>query len=212
VSISTTGVLARARKRADGPPRRIAWRPDLRRWISPVVLVAAWQVFSATGVLPPDKLSAPWTVVRAGLEVARSGELGDAFAVSLGRVGAGFALGAAAGVLLGIVSGLSRWGEALVDPPVQMLRTLPFLGLIPLFILWFGIGEETKIVLVALGVAFPLYLNVHSGIRGADPALVEASRALGFSRAERLWHVVRPARCPRRSSGCGSRSASPGSR
>ncbi len=196
VSISTTGVLAHARKRAAEPPRKPARRLDLRRWISPVVLLAAWQVASATGVLPPDKLSSPWTVVQAGIEVARSGELGAAFAVSLGRVGAGFALGAIAGVLLGIVSGLSRWGEALVDPPVQMLRTLPFLGLIPLFILWFGIGEETKIVLVALGVAFPLYLNVHSGIRGADPALVEASRALGFSHAERLWHVVLPGALP----------------
>ncbi|MGW5720119.1 ABC transporter permease [Amycolatopsis sp. NPDC003865] len=195
MSISTTGVLPRVRKHADAPPRK-RWRPDLRRWISPVVLVAAWQVFSATGVLPPDKLSSPWTVVRAGIEVARSGELGDAFAVSLGRVGAGFAIGAVVGVVLGIVSGLSRWGEVLVDPPVQMLRTLPFLGLIPLFILWFGIGEETKIVLVALGVAFPLYLNVHSGIRSADPNLVEAARALGFSRAERLWHVVLPGALP----------------
>jgi sulfonate transport system permease protein len=196
VSISTTGVLTRARKTAEAPPRRAWRRPDLRRWISPVVLVAVWQVAAATGVLPPDKLSSPWTVVQAGVEVARSGELGDAFVVSLGRVGAGFAIGAVVGVLLGIVSGLSRWGEALVDPPVQMLRTLPFLGLIPLFILWFGIGEETKIVLVALGVAFPLYLNVHSGIRGADPDLVEASRALGFSRAERLWHVVLPGALP----------------
>ncbi|WP_460443096.1 ABC transporter permease, partial [Amycolatopsis stemonae] len=133
MSISATGVLARARKRADEPPRRSVPRLDLRRWISPVVLLAAWQLASATGVLPSDKLSSPWTVVQAGVEVARSGELGDAFAVSLGRVGAGFAIGAVVGVVLGVVSGLSRWGEALVDPPVQMLRTLPFLGLIPLF-------------------------------------------------------------------------------
>jgi len=198
VSISTTGVLTRAEPATAGPPRpaKTRRRPDLRRWISPLVLIAAWQIAGVTGLLPPDKLSSPWTVLQAGIEVARSGELGDAFAVSLGRVGAGFALGAVAGVLLGIVSGLSRWGEALVDPPVQMLRTLPFLGLIPLFILWFGIGEETKIVLVALGVAFPLYLNVHSGIRGTEATLVEASRALGFSRAERLWHVVLPGALP----------------
>src|SRR5207237_3903892 len=114
VSISTTGVLTRVRKRAEGPPRANMRRPDLRRWISPVVLVAAWQAASTAGVLPPDKLSSPWTVVQAGIEVARSGELGAAFAVSLGRVGAGFALGLLAGVVLGVVSGLSRWGEALV--------------------------------------------------------------------------------------------------
>ncbi|MEV4598320.1 ABC transporter permease [Amycolatopsis sp. NPDC049253] len=201
MSISTTGVLARARKpEATGPPRPArrtsARRVSLRRWISPVVLVAAWQLASATGVLPPEKLSAPWTVLTSAFDLARTGELGNAFVVSLGRVGAGFAIGAVVGVLLGIVAGLSRWGEALVDPPVQMLRTLPFLGLIPLFILWFGIGEETKIVLVALGVAFPLYLNVHSGIRTADARLVEAARALGFTRGERLWHVVLPGALP----------------
>ncbi len=173
MSISTTGVLTRAEPATAGPPRpaKTRRRPDLRRWISPLVLIAAWQIAGVTGLLPPDKLSSPWTVLQAGI-------------------------GAVAGVLLGIVSGLSRWGEALVDPPVQMLRTLPFLGLIPLFILWFGIGEETKIVLVALGVAFPLYLNVHSGIRGTEATLVEASRALGFSRAERLWHVVLPGALP----------------
>ena len=134
--------------------------------------------------------------MQAGIEVARSGELGTRSRCRSAASAPGSRSAPSSGVLLGIVSGLSRWGEALVDPPVQMLRTLPFLGLIPLFILWFGIGEETKIVLVALGVAFPLYLNVHSGIRGADPDLVEASRALGFSRAERLWHVVLPGALP----------------
>lgn len=170
--------------------------PDLRRWISPVALIVLWQVTSATGLLPPDKLSSPWTVLQAGVETARTGELGDAFAVSIGRVGLGFLFGASVAVVLGIVAGLSRWGNVLIDPPVQMLRTLPFLGLIPLFILWFGIGEEPKIVLVALGVAFPLYLNVHSGIRNVDDQLVEATTALGFTRWERLWHVVLPAAVP----------------
>jgi len=197
VSISTTGVLAHARKRAAGPPRTaVRRRPDLRRWISPVVLLAAWQLASATGVLPSDKLSAPWTVVQAGIEAARSGELGTAFAVSLGRVGAGFALGAVAGVLLGIVSGLSRWGEALVDPPVQMLRTLPFLALVPLFILWFGIGETPKIALVALGSAFPIYLTLFAGIRGVDAKLVEAASVFGLSQRELVRQVILPGALP----------------
>jgi sulfonate transport system permease protein len=170
--------------------------PGLRRWISPVALVVLWQVSSVTGLLPPDKLSSPWTVLRAGIDTARSGELGDAFAVSITRVGIGFVLGAAVALVLGVVAGLSNWGDALIDPPVQMLRTLPFLGLIPLLILWFGIGEEPKIVLVALGVAFPLYLNVHSGIRNVDDQLVEATTALGFTRWEQLWHVVLPSAVP----------------
>jgi sulfonate transport system permease protein len=170
--------------------------PDLRRWISPIALIALWQVASATGLLPPDKLSSPWTVLRAGIDTARSGELGEAFAVSITRVGIGFVCGAGVALVLGVVAGLSNWGNVLIDPPVQMLRTLPFLGLIPLFILWFGIGEEPKIVLVALGVAFPLYLNVHSGIRNVDDQLIEATTALGFTRWERLWHVILPAAVP----------------
>jgi sulfonate transport system permease protein len=153
-------------------------------------------VASVTGVLPADKLSAPFTVLRTGIDLAKTGELGDALVISFGRAVTGFAIGAAIGIALGMISGLSRWGEALVDPPVQMLRTLPFLGLIPLLILWFGIGEEPKIVLVALGVAFPLYLNVHSAIRGVDDQLIEATTALGYTRLERLWHVVLPSAVP----------------
>jgi sulfonate transport system permease protein len=198
VSISLAGAQTRPKTAAgeSGAAVRRRRAPDLRRWISPVLLIALWQVSSATGILPPDKLSSPWTVVRAGVEVARSGELGSAFVVSLGRVAAGFLVGAVIAVVLGIASGLSRWGEVLIDPPVQMLRTLPFLGLIPLFILWFGIGEEPKIALVALGVVFPLYLNIHSGIRNADDQLIEATTALGYTRAERLWHVILPGALP----------------
>ncbi|TCO64874.1 ABC transporter permease [Actinocrispum wychmicini] len=179
------------------PSKRRRWRlPDLRRWISPLAIVGLWQLASGTGLLPADKLSSPWTVLRSGVELARSGELGEAFVVSLRRVAVGFVIGAVVGLVLGIVSGLSKWGAALVDPPVQMLRTLPFLGLIPLFILWFGIGEEPKIALVALGVSFPLYLNVHSAIRGTEPQLIDASRVLGFTRVERLRHVVLPSAVP----------------
>lgn len=198
MSVPATSVLARPEESAAGPPRRRPRRtaPDLRRWLSPLGLVLLWQVASLSGLLPPDKLSAPSTVLRAGLDTARSGELGAALAVSLGRVGAGFALGAGAAVVLGLVAGLSGWGATLVDPPVQMLRTLPFLGLIPLFILWFGIGEEPKIMLVALGVAFPLYLNLYSGIRNVDSDLLEAAAVLGFTRRERLAHVVLPSALP----------------
>jgi sulfonate transport system permease protein len=167
-------------------------RVDLRRWISPIVLVALWQVASGTGILPPSKLSSPWTILGTARALIADGELGEAFVVSLRRVAIGFAVGALIGVLLGVVAGLSRWGGVLVDPPVQMLRTLPFLGLIPLFILWFGIGETPKIALVALGVAFPLYVNVHAGIRDTDRGLLEAAGVLGFTRWQRLRHVVLP--------------------
>jgi sulfonate transport system permease protein len=155
-----------------------------------------WQVASGTGVLPTSKLASPLTVLNAASGLVADGELGQALLVSLRRVAVGFVIGAAVAVVLGMLAGLSRWADVMVDPPVQMLRTLPFLGLIPLFIVWFGIGETPKIALVALGVAFPLYLNVYAGIRGTDEQLIEATRVLGFTRWERIWHVVLPSALP----------------
>lgn len=199
MTVSSAGVLSRPESAAERPrtrKRNKSGLPDLRRWTSPVLLILLWQLASSTGVLPDDKLSSPLTVLQAGIDISGTGELGEAFVVSVVRVAIGFALGATVALTLGIVAGLSRWGDILIDPPVQMLRTLPFLGLIPLFILWFGIGEAPKIVLVSLGVAFPLYLNVYSGIRQVDPRLIEATTALGYTRAERLLHVVLPSAVP----------------
>ncbi|PSL55128.1 sulfonate transport system permease protein [Saccharothrix carnea] len=198
VSISTAGVVARPESvvPARAPAVKQRKLPDLRRWLSPIGLVLLWQAASSTGVLPPDKLASPATVFRSAYELVVDGQLVDAFLVSLSRVAVGFVIGAVVGGALGLVSGLSRWGERLLDPPVQMLRTLPHLGLIPLFILWFGIGEEPKLALVAAGVAFPLYLNLHAGIRQTDPALLEAARVLGYTRLDRVVHVVLPSAVP----------------
>ncbi|MFD9738510.1 ABC transporter permease [Umezawaea sp. NPDC059074] len=200
MSISTAGVLARPNEdgfAARSTPRARKRRlPDLRRWLSPLALLVLWQVASSTGVLPPDKLASPLTVFNSAVELTADGQLGSAFVVSMGRVAGGFAIGAFIGVALGLLSGLSRWGERVFDPPVQMLRTLPHLGLIPLFILWFGIGEQPKLALVAAGVAFPLYLNLHAGIRQTDPGLLEASRVLGYTGVERVLHVVLPSALP----------------
>lgn len=176
-------------------PRRLA-HLDLRRWISPVAIIVIWQLASTGGLLAEDELAPPWRVVTTAVDITASGELPEGLLVSLLRVAAGVALGLAAGVGLGLVSGLSRWGGLLLDPPVQMLRTLPHLALVPLFILWFGVDETPKILLVALGVLFPMYLNVHAGVRGVDPKLLEAARVLGFDRRERLRHVVLPGAMP----------------
>ncbi len=87
-------------------------------------------------------------------------------------------------------------GEDAIDPTVQMARTLPHLALIPLMILWFGIGETPKIVIIALGASFPIYLNLFASIRGADRKLLETSTVLRLSRYETVWHVVLPAAVP----------------
>ncbi|QFZ23761.1 ABC transporter permease [Saccharothrix syringae] len=198
MSISTAGVVARPDSLSPGraPTAKKRKAPDLRRWLSPLALLLLWQVAGSTGVLPEDKLAPPLTVFESGWELVLDGQLVDAFLVSLGRVALGFLVGGVVGAALGLAAGLSRWGERVVDPPVQMLRTLPHLGLVPLFILWFGIGEEPKLALVAAGVAFPLYLNLHAGIRQADPALLEAARVLGYTRFERITHVVLPSAVP----------------
>jgi sulfonate transport system permease protein len=95
-----------------------------------------------------------------------------------------------------VFAGLARWGDTLVDPVVQLVRNVPLFGLIPLFILWFGIGELPKVVLIALAAALPIYVNVHAGIRETDPRLVEATRVLGYGRWQRVWHVVLPSAVP----------------
>ncbi|MGN5631419.1 ABC transporter permease [Streptomyces sp. AC154] len=168
----------------------------LRRTAGPLLLLILWQVFSATGVLHPDVLASPGTIARAGWELIADGTLTSAMAVSLQRVAVGLVLGGAVGTALALISGLSRLGEDLVDASVQMLRTVPWVGLIPLFIIWLGIGEAPKVALIALGVAFHLYLNVYAGIRGVDPQLIEAGQSLGLSRWGLVRHVVLPGALP----------------
>lgn len=168
----------------------------VRRPIGPLLLLLLWQVASWTGTAGSDLLASPWAVLRTFGHLTSDGELPAAVAVSLRRVGEGILLGGAIGITLALVAGLFRLGEDLVDATVQMLRTVPFVGLIPLFIIWFGIGETPKIALVALGVGFPLYLNTYAGVRGVDSTLVEAARTVGLSRVGLIRHVILPGALP----------------
>ncbi|MFG2361942.1 ABC transporter permease [Streptomyces mirabilis] len=168
----------------------------LRRTSGPLLLLALWQLLSSTGVLTPDILASPGTIARVGGNLIADGSLPNAMGVSLQRVAVGLLLGTLVGTGLALVSGLFRIGEDLVDASVQMLRTVPFVGLIPLFIIWFGIGEAPKIAIITLGVSFPLYLNVYAGIRGVDSQLIEAGESLGLSRWGLVRHVVLPGALP----------------
>jgi len=166
-------------------PRRLSG--VARRAAAPLLLLAAWQLASSVGWLDPATLASPadvWQAFTASLEV---GELVPSILTSLRRVLVGLAIGVSIGTVLGLVAGLSRVGEELVDAPLQMLRALPFLGLMPLLIVWLGIGEGVKVGLVVIGVIFPVYLNLHKGIRGVDPRFAELSRACGVGR----WGVIR---------------------
>ncbi|MBP0443636.1 ABC transporter permease subunit [Roseomonas sp. SSH11] len=180
-------------------PRAVLPRPNLaryRRFLSPLAIVLLWQAASMAGLIAPRTLAAPTTILAAAWELLVSGELPHHLLVSLARVATGLAIGVTAGIVLALISGLSRLGEEVVDAPMQMLRTLPFLALVPLFILWFGIGETPKIALVALGSAFPVYLTLFAGIRGVDPKLAEAGRVFGLDRRGLIRHVILPGALP----------------
>ncbi|PIM68086.1 ABC transporter permease [Streptomyces sp. JV178] len=168
----------------------------LRRTSGPVLLLLLWQILSATGALTPDVLASPGRIARVAGDLIADGSLPSAMGTSLRRVAAGLVLGAVVGTGLALLSGLFRVGEDLVDASVQMLRTVPFVGLIPLFIIWFGIGETPKVAIITLGVSFPLYLNVYAGIRGVDSQLIEAGESLGLSRWGLVRHVVLPGALP----------------
>ena len=195
------------RARAQAPPdvetlrtRHERGAGRVPRWVvktaSPVALVGLWQLLSSTGVLPRDVLAAPLTVAVTAADMWADGAIQSAVLASTGRVVAGIAIGLVTAVVLATLSGLFRLGEDVVDPPVQMLRTVPVIGLIPLLIIWFGIGEEPKIALIALAVTFPLYMNLFGGIRNVDATLVEAARTLGLGWFGQVRHVILPSAMP----------------
>lgn len=167
-----------------------------KRAIGPIALLVAWEAAARTGVLPERILAAPSQIFLTLGQMVASGEILSNMLVSLQRVAIGLAVSLTLGTALALVAGLSRSGEVAVDSTMQMTRTLPFLGLVPLFILWFGIGEFTKIALIAFATTFPMYLTLYSGIRGIDSKLVEAARLFGLRHPELVAHVILPGALP----------------
>jgi len=168
----------------------------IRKSLGPVFLAFLWWYATASGAVPEDFLPAPSALWSALQELYTSGDLGEALRLSLTRASIGFAFGFATGVGLALVSGLLRIGEDLVDAPMQMMRTLPWAGLVPLLIIWLGIDETPKITLVAFAVCFPLYVNTFAGIRNVDRNLIEAAKTLQFNRAAMVFEVVLPGALP----------------
>jgi len=189
-----------------GHETRIAARRHARRWLlpvnfggrwaSPVLLLLLWEIGSRSGLIPERTLAAPSAVLGTLVDMSLSGELLANLLVSFARAAAGLFLGVGLGLMLGLAAGLSRAAEQVVDPLMQIKRTIPALALTPLFIVWFGIGETPKIALIAFATVFPVYLNLYSGIRGVDLRLLDAARSFGLSRIELIWHVVLPAALP----------------
>jgi sulfonate transport system permease protein len=174
------------------PRRRLRWQ----RAVSPIAILVLWEAAARGGLLSPEKLPAPSTVLRTGWRLTADGTLGAHLLDSLTRAAVGLLIGGVLALVLGTVAGLLRAGDDAIDPPVQMARMLPHLALVPLLIIWVGIGESMKITLVALGVFFPLYFNTYAGIRDIDERLVEAARTCGLGAWGRIRHVILPGALP----------------
>ncbi|TLV14691.1 aliphatic sulfonate ABC transporter permease SsuC [Klebsiella indica] len=165
-------------------------------WLLPLTLIALWQIASQAGWLSTRILPAPDAVAATFWRLTVDGELWQNLSISTWRALTGFAIGGSIGLGLGLMTGLSRIGERVLDTSVQMLRNVPHLALIPLVILWFGIDESAKIFLVALGSLFPVYLNTFHGIRNLDRGLLEMARSYGLSGFSLFWQVILPGALP----------------
>lgn len=165
-------------------------------WLVPLLLLALWQLAASAAWISTRVAPSPAAVLAAGWSLAASGELFRHLWASTQRAGAGFLIGGGIGLVFGLLTGGFRIFERLFDTSMQMIRNVPHLALIPLVILWFGIGEEGKLFLVALGVLFPIYLNTFHGIRSVDPALVEMGRSYGLDNWQLFEQVILPGALP----------------
>jgi sulfonate transport system permease protein len=161
-----------------------------------LALVVLWALATGLHWVDPSVVPPPRVVVSTLSDLWTQQHLLHQVAVSLGRAAEGSVIGIAAGLLLGVAAGLSRLGEELFDAFMQMLRTVPFLALVPLFIVWFGIGELPKLLLIALATMFPMYLNSYTGVRNVDRKLVEAMQCFGLIGPRLIRQVVIPLALP----------------
>jgi sulfonate transport system permease protein len=164
--------------------------------VGPLLLLVAWTLGSATGLIEPETLSAPWTVVTTSCELVADGRLQSNLLTSVQRAMIALVLGVVVGGVLALIAGLTRAGEAVIDGPVQIKRAVPTLALIPLAIIWFGIGEEMKIIVIALSVLVPIYINTHAALRGVDARYVELAESVRLSRAAFVRRVALPGALP----------------
>jgi sulfonate transport system permease protein len=162
----------------------------------PLLAAALWEYAAAQQWLRPNQLPAPSAVLDEMLGLARTGELWQHLAATGERVLWGFLAGTAAATVLGALTGYSRLARQILDPTLQALKAVPSLAWVPLFILWFGIFELSKIILIAVGVFFPIYLNLMIGILSTDRKLVEVGHVYGLSRRQLVWRVLLPATLP----------------
>ena len=201
VAVGTQGSSAAVppagpRKTGSGGILSKTWARVALGLVVPVLLLGLWQLVSALGVFSAVQLPSPGAVLTSAADLIERGELGTHIAISTQRVLTGFALGAALGLVLGALLGLSRLADVLLGPMFGAIRAVPSLALVPLLILWMGIGEDSKVTLITIGAFFPVFTTVSLALRHVDKNLVEAARAFGLNGIKLLTTVQLPAVVP----------------
>ncbi|MGI5200348.1 ABC transporter permease [Spirillospora sp. CA-108201] len=158
--------------------------------------MALWQLSSEAGWVSKAALAPPSVVWNTFADLVATGEIWGDVGKSLQRVLLGVLIGGAIGTVFGLLAGLSRIGEDLIDTPMQMIRAMPSLGTVPLLVIWLGIDEGVKVGLVAVGVVFPLYINLHRGIRAIDHRFSELAAVSGVGRRRLVLEVILPGAMP----------------
>lgn len=199
--MSTTDTTTAAEPSDVRAGRGLLARPGVRVLIGavlPVVLIAVWFLVTLPGnpIVPPYKIPSPAAVAQAGVDLAARGELGPFTAISLQRVLIGFLVGGLLGIALGGLVGLSRFWDVALTPTLGVIRAVPSLAWIPLLIVWFLIGEQSKIILITIGAFFPVFTTVSLALRHVDPHLVELGRSFGFGGIRLFFTVQLPAVLP----------------
>lgn len=173
----------------------VRWRAALS-WLLPALILALWIGATETRWVKPNLLPPPGAVVAVLIELWRSGDLWPNITATLGRVASGFVLGVAVATALGAATGHFDTARRVIDPTIQALRAIPSIAWVPLFILWLGIAEPSKVALIAVGVFFPVYLNLMAAIQGVDRKLIEVARACRMNGARLIFRILLPAALP----------------
>ncbi|WP_339185963.1 ABC transporter permease [Brevibacillus sp. FSL K6-6036] len=159
-------------------------------------LVVLWEIVCRMNIVPPLFLPAPSAILTAAWDMLVNGELIENLLASMYRIGAGYAIGAICGIAIGLILGFSRWADAILTPIVYSIYPIPKIALLPLIILWFGIGEMPKVAIIALGVFFPVVINTYSGVKTVDPILIKAAVTFGSNHLNVIRNVILPGALP----------------
>lgn len=194
----TNGRSNEVDKRSAPAGARLLPKPSIpgQRILGPVLVLLLWYLATTQQWISPAKLPGPAAVIAAFNEALSTGVLAADLWMSLQRAALGLSIGISLGFVLAVIAGLSRLGDSVIDGNVQIKRAIPNLALIPLFIIWLGIGETMKVMVIALGVMVPIYINTHAALRSIDRRFVELGQTVALTRKRFIRDIVIPASLP----------------